>query len=54
MEYGQINFHQAMQNSNSQKSIVAMNEEIKSIKDNDIWKIFPSLGDEKPIGCKWK
>ena len=36
MEDDQINFHQAMQSSNSQTSIVAMNEEIKSMKDNNI------------------
>ena len=31
-----INFHQAMKSSNSQKWIDAMNEEIKSMKDNDV------------------
>ena len=36
MEYGQINFHKAMQSFNSQKLIVALNEEMKSVKDNDI------------------
>ncbi|KAL0287277.1 UNVERIFIED_CONTAM: Copia protein [Sesamum angustifolium] len=33
-----INFHQAMECSNSQKWIDAMNEEIKSMKDNDVWE----------------
>jgi len=31
-----INFHQALQNSNSQKWINAMNEEYKSIQDNQV------------------
>ncbi|KAL0349904.1 UNVERIFIED_CONTAM: hypothetical protein Sradi_4139600 [Sesamum radiatum] len=34
-----INFHQAMECSNSQKWIDAMNEEIKSMKDNDVWEL---------------
>ena len=36
MEDDQINFHQAMQSFNSQKSIVAMNEEMMSMKDKDM------------------
>ena len=48
-----INFHQAMQSSNSQKWIDAMNEEIKSMKDNDIWDLIPLPENAKPIGCKW-
>ena len=31
-----INFRQAMESSNSQKWIDAMNEKMKSIKDNDV------------------
>ena len=31
-----INFHQAIESSNSQKWIDAMNEEMKSMKDNDV------------------
>nr|KYP38319.1 hypothetical protein KK1_040446 [Cajanus cajan] len=36
MEDDPINFHQAMESSNSQKWIDAMNEEIKSMKNNDV------------------
>ncbi|KAL0382988.1 UNVERIFIED_CONTAM: hypothetical protein Scaly_0586100 [Sesamum calycinum] len=36
MEDDPINFHQAMECSNSQKWIDAMNEDIKSMKDNDV------------------
>ena len=42
-----------MQSSNSQKWINAMNEEMKSIKDNDAWDLVPLLEDVKPIGCEW-
>ena len=31
-----INFRQAIENSNSQKWIDAMNEKMKSMKDNDV------------------
>ncbi|KAK7259770.1 hypothetical protein RIF29_25383 [Crotalaria pallida] len=42
-----------MQSSNSQKWVDAMNEEIKSMKDNDVWDLVPLPEGEKPIGCKW-
>ncbi|XP_024043076.1 LOW QUALITY PROTEIN: disease resistance-like protein DSC1 [Citrus clementina] len=48
-----INFRQGMESSKSYKWIDAMNEEIKSMKDNDVWDFVPLLGDVKPIGCKW-
>lgn len=47
-----ISFHQAMQSSNSQKWINAMNEEIKSMKDNDVWDLVPLLESAKPIGIR--
>ena len=31
----------------------AMNEEIKALKDNDIWDLVPLPEGVKPIGCKW-
>ncbi|KAL0434397.1 UNVERIFIED_CONTAM: hypothetical protein Slati_2774000 [Sesamum latifolium] len=48
-----INFHQAMECFNSKKWINAMNEEIKSMKDNDIRELVQLLEGAKPIGCKW-
>ena len=53
MEDDPINFHQAMESSNSQKWIDAMDEEIKSIKDNDVCDLIPLPEGKKPIGCKW-
>jgi len=47
-----INFHQAMQDSNSQKWIDAMNEEYKYMQDNQVWDLVPER--KKPIDCKWK
>ena len=34
-----INFHQAMQGSNSQKWIDFMNKEYKSMQDNKVWEL---------------
>ena len=48
-----INFRQALESSKSQEWIDAMNEEIKFMKDNDVWDLVPLLEGVKPIGCKW-
>ena len=48
-----INFRQVMESSNAQKWIDAMNEEIKSMKDDEVWDLFPLAEGAKPIGCKW-
>ena len=48
-----INFRQAIESSNSQKWIDATNEEMKSVKDNDVWDLVPLLEGTKLIGCKW-
>lgn len=43
IEDDQINFCQAMRSSNSQKWIDIMNDEMKSMKDNDIWDLIELL-----------
>ena len=48
-----VNFHQAMQDSRSDKWIEAMNEEYKSMQDNSVWELIPLPEGKKPIGCKW-
>ena len=53
MEDDPINFHQAKQSSNSQKWIDAMNDEMKSMKNNDVWDLIELPEGVKPIGCKW-
>ena len=42
-----------MKSSNSQKWIDAMNEYIKSMKDNDMWNLILFPEGAKLIGCKW-
>ncbi|KAL0307883.1 UNVERIFIED_CONTAM: Copia protein [Sesamum calycinum] len=54
MEDDHINFHQAMECSNSQKWIDVINEEIKSMKDNDVWELVQLPQGVKPIGRKPK
>ena len=48
-----VNIKQAVESSNSQMWINAMNEEMKSMYDNDVWDIVPLPKDKKPVGCKW-
>ena len=52
MEDDPINFHQAMQDINSQKWIEAMNEEYKSMQDNEVWDLVPLPEGKKPFCCK--
>ena len=37
----------------TQKWIDVMNEEMKSVKDNDVWDLVPLSEGLKFIGCKW-
>lgn len=50
--YDTINFYQAIESSNPQKWIDAINEDIKSMKDNDVWDLFIFPEGVKPINCK--
>ena len=44
-----INFRQAIESSNSQKWIDAMNEEMTSMKDNDVWTLYHRLKVRNPL-----
>ncbi|KAJ9535448.1 hypothetical protein OSB04_un001427, partial [Centaurea solstitialis] len=48
-----INLKEALSSSNSQKWIDAMADEMKSMKDNDVWDLVELPKDTKPIGYKW-
>ena len=52
-EYDPINLGQALQSFNAHKWIDAMNEEMKSVHDNDVWDLVRLLEGLKPISCKW-
>ena len=53
VEDDSINFRQDLESSKSQGWIDAMNEEIKFMKDNDVWDLVSLPEGVKPIGCKW-
>ena len=46
-------FSQAISCSDSDKWILAMKEELKSMADNDVWDLVELPKSTKPIGCKW-
>ena len=48
-----IKFRQAIGSSNSQKQIDSMNEEIETMKDNEVWDLVSLPEGSKPIGYKW-
>ena len=48
-----INLRQALQSFNAHKWIDAMNEEMKSMHDNDVWDLVQLPEGLKPISCKW-
>ena len=52
-EYDPINLRQALQSFTAHKWIDAMNEEMKSVHDNDVWDLVRLPEGLKPIGCKW-
>ena len=52
-EYDPINLRQALQSFNAHKWIDAMNKEMKSMHDNDVWDLVRLPEGLKPIGCKW-
>ncbi|RVX10077.1 Retrovirus-related Pol polyprotein from transposon TNT 1-94 [Vitis vinifera] len=53
LEDDPISVSQVKQSSNSEKWIEAMNDEMKSMKDNGVWDLVELPKGVKPIGCKW-
>ena len=47
-----INLRQALQSFNVDQWIDAMNEEMKSMHDNEVWDLVQLPEGLKPIGCK--
>ena len=48
-----ISFSQAKQSVDSLKWIEAMKDEMKSMKENDVWDLVEFLEGTKLISCKW-
>ena len=49
----QVSFDQAMSGENSDKWLMAMKEELKSMDDNNVWEMTELPKDSKRVGCKW-
>jgi hypothetical protein len=45
--------HEAMKSENSLKWQEAMEEELRSMKSNDVWDLVKFPDREKRVGCKW-
>ena len=48
-----VSFDQAMSGENSDKWLIAMKEELKSMADNNVWEMTELPKDSKRVGCKW-
>ena len=48
-----VSFDQAMSGENSDKWLMAMKEELKSMDDNNVWEMTELLKDSKRVDCKW-
>ena len=48
-----VSFDQAMSGENSDKWLMAMKEELKSMDDNNVWEMTELPKDAKRVGCKW-
>ena len=42
-----------MSGENSDKWLMAMKEELKSMDDNNVWEMTELPKDSKRVGCKW-
>ena len=48
-----VSFSQAMESDDSSKWMKAMNEELKSMANNDVWDLIELPNSCKPVSCKW-
>ena len=53
MEDDPVDFHQVMESANSQQWLEAMNKEMQTMKDNDVWDLVALRKGKKPISNKW-
>ena len=53
MDNDPVSFKEAVESNNSEKWYNAMKEELKSMTDNNVWKMTELPKDSKRVGCKW-
>ena len=46
-------YREAMQSENAEKWNEAIEAELKSMSDNQVWELVEPTGSHKAIGCKW-
>ena len=52
MESDPISFEEVMRNAHSSKWLEAIEDEMKSIKNNNVWNLETNPKEAKTIGCK--
>jgi hypothetical protein len=48
-----MTYTEAMMGPDSEKWLGAMESEIQSIHDNQVWNLVDPIDGGRPIGCKW-
>jgi hypothetical protein len=48
-----MTYMEAMMGPNSEKCLGAMESEIESMHDNQVWNLVDPIDGVRPIGCKW-
>jgi hypothetical protein len=48
-----MTYTESMMGSNFEKWLGAMQSELESMHDNQVWNIVDPINDMTPIGCKW-
>jgi hypothetical protein len=48
-----MTYIEAMMGPNSKKWLGAMESELQSIHDNQVWYLVDPIDSVRPIGCKW-
>jgi hypothetical protein len=48
-----MTYMEAMMGPNSEKWLGAMESEIQSMYDNQVWNLVDPIDSVRPIGCKW-
>ena len=48
-----VSYEKAVNSDDSDKWVNAMNEEIKSMNDNNVWELVELPEGQKRVGCKW-
>jgi hypothetical protein len=48
-----LTYIEAMMGPDSEKWLEAMESELKSMHDNQVWNLVDQIDDVRPVDCKW-